>query len=111
NSIPFRASLAWGKELGPTYLFAGPEVLASWDRASVSGIAQPGKASRVVFGVGAGAGALFWLAKPLAFSVDVSVDATLPLETSQFVVTEQEVLRQRWVQGLFSIGLVYVASP
>jgi hypothetical protein len=111
TSIPARASLGWGKDLGWSYLFAGPEILASFDRGSVSGVAQPGDASRIVLGLGVGAGALIWLKKPLALSVDASVDGTLPLATSQFVVSNQEVLRQQWVQGLFSLGLTYVVSP
>jgi len=43
--------------------------------------------------------------------MEASFDATLPLAMSQFVVSEQEVLRQQWIQGLISVGLTYVTSP
>jgi hypothetical protein len=122
TSVPVRASFAWHKDLGSTDVFLGPEVLASFDRASVTGVAQPGKAMRVVYGLGVGAGALTWLtggskaassntSGALALSFQASFDATLPLAASQFVVTDQEVLQQQWIQGLFSVGVTYVTSP
>ena len=111
TTLPMRASFAWRKELGTTDVFAGPDFLVSVDRASVSGVAMPGHATRLVFGLGVGAGALVWLTKPLALTMEASIDATLPLATSQFVVTQEEVLQQQWIQGLFSVGLTYVTSP
>jgi hypothetical protein len=111
TALPIRASLAWRKDLGTTDVFVGPDFLVSVDRASVSGVAIPGQATRVVFGVGVGAGALVWLTKPLALTMEASVDGTFPLATSQFVVTDEEVLQQQWIQGLFSVGLTYVTSP
>jgi hypothetical protein len=116
TSIPIRASFAWRRDLGSTDVFLGPEFLASVDRASVTGVVQSGNATRVVFGVGVGAGALIWLSRSVGLSMAASLDATLPLATSQFVVNDrqgiqQEVLRQQWIQGLFSVGLTYVTSP
>jgi hypothetical protein len=111
TTLPIRASFAWRKELGTTDVFLGPEFLLSVDRASTTGITIPGHATRLVFGLGVGAGALVWLTKPLALSMEASIDGTLPLATSQFVVTQEEVLQQQWIQGIFSVGLTYVTSP
>jgi hypothetical protein len=110
RSVPIRASFTWGTDVGRSFLFIGPEWLASFDRASVTGIAQPGESSRFVFGVGVGAGALVWLRDPVALSFEAAVDATLPLATSQLVVSDQEVLRQQWVQAIVSVGLAFVIS-
>jgi hypothetical protein len=111
TSVPVRASFAWRKDYGATDVFIGPELLFSIDRGSVRGVTQPGDATRFVFGLGVGAGALIWLKKPLGISIDASFDGTLPLHASQFVVSRQEVLQQQWIQGLLSIGLTYVTSP
>jgi hypothetical protein len=121
TSIPVRASFAWHKDLGSTDVFIGPDLLASFDRASVTGVAVPGQATRVVLGLGVGAGALIWLGRSLALSIGATFDATLPLAMSQFVVNtapagsaanrNQEVLQQQWIQGLILVGVTYVTSP
>jgi hypothetical protein len=111
RTLPVRASFGWRKDLGTTDVYIGPDLLVSFDRGSVESVAQPGEATRVVLGLGVGAGALLWMRKPLAISIDASFDVTLPLAMSQFVVTQQEVLRQQWIQGLISVGLTYVTFP
>jgi hypothetical protein len=109
--VPVRAYVGFGRRFAAGYAYAGPEVLASFDQAKATGIAAPGDAIRVVFGAGAAGGAFFWLRKPWAFSISAAVDGTLPLAMSQFVVSQEEVLRQKWVQGVVSMGLTLVTMP
>jgi hypothetical protein len=115
STLPVRASLGIGKDVAPGYIYLGPEALISFDRATTEGFIEPGPATRVVLGVGAVGGALFWLRKPVALTLNASADVTLPLATSQFVVryrgVDQEVLTQQWVQGLVAVGFSYVAFP
>ena len=37
-----------------------------------------------------------------------AIDGTFPLAMSQFVVSQEEVLKQKWVQGALSIGVTFV---
>jgi hypothetical protein len=111
NFLPVRASLGFGWRFESGYVHLGPDVLVSFDQASTSGVAVPSQNWRMVIGAGAAAGAFFWLRKPWALSIGGAVDATLPLAASQFVVEQEEVLTQKWIQGFMSIGLAYVTLP
>jgi hypothetical protein len=109
--VPVRAYVGFGQRFAAGYAYIGPELLVSFDEATTSGIREPSDALRVVLGAGAAAGALFWLRKPLALSIGASIDGTFPLAMSQFVVSQEEVLRQKWVQGALSMGLTFVTMP
>jgi hypothetical protein len=106
--FPVRASLGIGKEFAAGYAYLGPDALVSFDRAATTGIATPGETRRLVFGLGASGGVVFWLARPLALTLQAAADVTLPLAMSQLVVSRQEVLTQQWIQGFAAIGLSYV---
>jgi hypothetical protein len=106
--VPVRASLGFGWDASFGYFYLGPDALVSFDRGTTEGITVPSDGRRIVFGLGATGGAFLWLKKPLALTFEAAVDATLPLANSQFVVSQQEVLTQQWVQGFAALGLSYV---
>jgi hypothetical protein len=93
----------------------GPEALVEVDRAEVAGLATSKQGTRVIVGAGATAIAALRLVGGLALTGIASVDGTLPLAASQFVVQsprgEVEVLRQPWLVARLGVGLAYESFP